>query len=111
MVYLCTKRIYLYSHITCIFLTIRLYGMLLLLKKHYMYTKQAYSFICTISTLMCDSYYSFSSFLIGAFGKVYKGYLNQSLVRRLSISVNSQKALTRQRGDSVLTVAIKTIKS
>ena len=48
--------------------------------------------------------------LIGAFGKVYKGYLNQSLVRRLSISVNSQKALTRHKGDSQLTVAIKTIK-
>jgi len=48
---------------------------------------------------------------IGAFGKVYKGYLNQTLIRRLSISVHSKNALIKQKEDNLLTVAIKTIKS
>jgi len=50
--------------------------------------------------------------LVGAFGKVYKGYLNRSYISRMSIRAHSREALIKQqKNDNVLTVAIKTIKS
>jgi len=50
--------------------------------------------------------------LLGAFGKVYKGYLNQTYIARMSIRAHSKAALIKQqKDDNVLTVAIKTIKS